>query len=74
MNVGSGYRAWDAADPNHIPDTCSFLQRTDATITCGCTDENSYSLFTGQSLGTALPFGLKEYRVTVSGSTIVVSN
>lgn len=74
-NVGNNsYRAWDAADPNHAPSSCSFLQRDGVNVTCGCADENEYSLFTGQSLGDPLPCGLKEYRVTVSGSNIVISN
>lgn len=74
-NVGNdSYRAWDASDPNHAPNTCSLLQRDGVNVTCGCADENEYSLFTGQSLGDPLPCGLKEYRVTVSGSNIVISN
>ena len=74
-NVGNGnYRAWDAYDPNHAPSSCSFLQIEGVNVTCGCTDENEYSLFTGQAIGDPLPCGLKEYRVTVSGNTLVISN
>ncbi|MEH6534910.1 MAG: hypothetical protein V7719_00850 [Psychroserpens sp.] len=74
-NVGnSNYRAWDAADPNHVPSACSLLQIDGANAICGCTDQNEYSLFTGQAIGDPLPCGLKEYRVTVSGSNIVISN
>jgi len=75
INVGNDqYRAWDAADPNHIPETCSLLQREGIEVTCGCVDENRYNLFTGQSIEDPLPCGLKEYRVTVSGNNLVISN
>ena len=76
INIGNdSYRAWDAADPNHAFDpNCSFLQRDGVDVTCGCPDENNYSLFTGQSLGDPLPCGLREYRVTVSGANLVISN
>lgn len=74
MNVGSGYRAWDAADPNHEQSACSQLSIDGANAVCGCIDANTYSLFTGASIGTQLPCGLKEYRVTNSGNSLVVTN
>ena len=75
MNVGSGFRAWDAADPNHEQSTCSLLTIKDgAKAVCGCVDANTYSLFTGGSLGTPLPCGLKEYRVRTSGNSLVITN
>lgn len=75
INVGNdSFRAWDAADPNHAPQTCSFLERDGVDVTCGCADANVYSLFTGQSFGVALPCGLKEYRVTVSGANLSIIN
>jgi len=74
-NVGNdNFRAWDAADPNHVQSSCSFLQRDGVEVTCSCADENKYNLFTGQALGVQLPCGLKEYRVTVSGNNIVINN
>ena len=75
-NVGSGnYRAWDAADPNHLLSSCSFLTIDGANAVCGCPDANEYSLFTGQKLGDPLPCGLKEYRVTVTGNnTLSITN
>lgn len=74
-NVGNdSFRAWDASDPNHAPSSCSFLQIDGANVTCGCSDENQYNLFTGQSLNEQLQCTLKEYRVTVSGSNLVISN
>ncbi|RKE98534.1 Rieske (2Fe-2S) protein [Ichthyenterobacterium magnum] len=75
INTGNDtYRAWDATDPNHVVSSCSFLQRDGVNVTCGCDDQNEYSLFTGQNFGDPLPCGLFEYRATLSGNTVVVSN
>ncbi|MBJ7880064.1 Rieske (2Fe-2S) protein [Gelidibacter salicanalis] len=73
-NVGGNFRAWDAADPNHEQSTCSLLTITGANAVCGCDDANTYSLFTGGSVGKQLPCGLKEYRVNVSGNTLIITN
>lgn len=75
VNTGlERFRAWDAADPNHPPSSCSLLQINGIDAECGCEDGNKYSLITGQSLNNQLPCGLKEYRVTVSGSNILINN
>lgn len=74
INVGGNYRAFDAADPNHIPDTCSFMSRNGTIVTCGCEDANSYNLFTGFAEGGQLPCALQEYRVTANGSELTISN
>lgn len=74
-NVGNSYRAWDAADPNHTPASCSLLTINGVNAKCGCQDQNEYSLFTGQILNNDLPCGLKEYRVESAGNnTLVISN
>lgn len=73
-NSGTGFLAWDASDPNHTPNSCSALNANGLEGTCGCADENTYSLITGQSLGTALPCTLKNYRVEQSGNTLFISN
>ena len=67
-NVGTGLRAWDAADPNHTPSTCSIMQINGVNAKCGCSDGNEYSLFTGGPIGVQLPCGMKEYRVSPNGS------
>lgn len=67
-NVGTGLRAWDAADPNHEFRPCSIMQIIGTNAKCGCADANEYSLFIGSSVGNQLPCGLKEYRVSPSGS------
>ena len=75
INVGTGLRAWDASDPNHTPSACSVMQIVGANAKCGCNDANEYSLFTGGSLGAQLPCGLKEYRVSPSGSnSYIITN
>ena len=68
INVGGNYRAFDAADPNHAPDSCSFMSLDGTFVTCGCQDENQYNLLTGFSEGGQLPCALQEYRVTPNGS------
>ena len=73
-NSGTGFLAWDAGDPNHAQQTCSVVNGTGLEGTCGCTDANTYSFITGQSLGTALPCALKNYRVEQSGNTLFISN
>lgn len=73
-NSGTGFLAWDAADPNHAQQSCSVVNGTGFEGTCGCTDANTYSFITGQSLGTALPCTLKRYRVEQSGNTLFISN
>lgn len=68
-NVGTGLRAWDAADPNVSPSQCSVLQIDGSEAVSSCPQPNRYSLFTGQPLGASdLQCGLKEYRVSASGN------
>lgn len=76
INTGNGnFRAWDAADPSHIPSACSLMQRDGIAVTCGCEDANTYEIITGASTNSEpLPCRLQEYRATRSGNTITVSN
>ena len=74
-NTGTGYVAFDAADPNHVFSNCSVLSIVGLEGVCGCDDANKYSLFTGQPLeNPALRCGLKAYVVESNGSTLFVSN
>ncbi len=73
-NSGTGFLAWDAADPNHAQQSCSIVNGTGLEGTCGCADANTYSFITGQSLGTALPCTLKPYRVEQSGNKLFITN
>ena len=75
VNVGTGYLAWDAADPNHVPNSCGTLAIDGVLGVCGCDDGNTYSLFTGQPMENPdLRCALKSYPVTRSGSTLYISN
>lgn len=75
MNSGTGYVAWDASDPSHVPNSCSQLEIVGAEGVCGCDDGNTYSLFTGQPLGeTNVPCGLKFYPVEQNGNMLFISN
>lgn len=74
-NTGSGYLAWDAADPNHTPSNCSTLNVSGLNATCGCEDKNTYSLVTGQAIGNGnLICPLKNYRVEQSGTNLRIYN
>ena len=74
-NIGSGFMAWDASDPNHSPNNSCHLEISGLEATCSCGDENTYSLVTGQPLNSStLVCGLKNYRVEQSGNTLLVSN
>ncbi|MFB9055429.1 hypothetical protein ACFFU9_01625 [Mariniflexile ostreae] len=74
-NTGSGYTAWDASDPNHIPSACSALSANGLQGTCGC-DDNTYSFVTGQLLNNSsgLRCSLKNYRVEKTGNSLFISN
>ena len=73
-NTGTGYVAFDAADPNHIPNSCSTITITGLEGICGCEDANKYSLFTGQPLENPdLRCGLKAYRAQLSGNNLVIN-
>lgn len=74
-NAGSGFFAWDASDPNHALSSCSVLEISGLEATCGCSDQNTYSLVNGQPLGDSSLFcGLKNYRVEQNGNTLLISN
>ncbi|MFD1161472.1 hypothetical protein [Hwangdonia seohaensis] len=74
-NAGSGFLAWDAADPNHTPTSCSIVSGSGLEGTCGCTDANKYSFVTGQPLeNSTLQCGLRNYRVEQNGNTLLIFN
>jgi len=63
--------AWDAADPSHQPSSCSTLEDTGNgdIVSCGCEDNNQYSLATGQGFGeNTQPCTLRLYRVDDIGN------
>lgn len=72
INIGSGLRAWDAADPNHVFNNCSIMTRNGINVTCNCNDANEYELYSGQPVGeTDVSCGLREYRVESTGQVNV---
>ena len=74
-STGADFLAWDARDPNHAQTSCSILVNSGLEATCGCDDKNTYSLVTGQALGSdALPCSLKNYRVQKTGNILYISN
>ena len=75
-NTGAGFRAWDAADPNHQQSNCSYLSIEGGVEgVCNCTEEKTYSLFTGQPLNNPnLQCGLKSYIVEQNGNTLNIFN
>jgi hypothetical protein len=74
-NTGTGYVAFDAADPNHIYNSCSVLSINGIEGLCGCDDNNKYSLFTGQPLeNPELRCSLKPYFVEINGNSLFISN
>ena len=75
-NTGAGFRAWDAADPNHQQSSCSILNIVGGVEgVCNCTEANTYSLFSGQPLNNPnLQCGLKTYIVEQNGNTLIIFN
>lgn len=75
VNAGSSYLAWDAADPNIIPEDCSRLQIDGLNAASSCDDPpNSYSLVTGQPLEGDLRYPLFAYRITQSNDVLRIFN
>ena len=74
-STGVDFFAWDAADPNHLQSECSKLINSGLEATCDCDDKNTYSLVTGQALGSnVLPCSLRNYRVERRGDILYISN
>ncbi len=71
------YRAFEASCPNHVPNNCSTMDLNGQTAVCSCEDFE-YSAFTGQLLNRPDDgeryFDMLEYRATLSGNTVVVTN
>lgn len=74
-NIGTSFVAFDAADPNHAPTSCSVLTQDGLNGVCGCDDKNEYSLFNGLPLNdSSLRCSLKAYRVEQNGNTLLIYN
>lgn len=78
INTGfEQFRAFEASCPNHAPNTCSTMTLSGQVATCSC-EGYQYSLFTGQLLNRPDDgnryYDMLEYRTTLSGTTVIVSN
>lgn len=74
-NSGTGYVAFDAADPNHELGSCSLLTINGLEGVSGCDETHRYSLLTGQPLQNPdLQCGLKPYRIERSGNSLYITN
>ena len=74
INTGSGLRAWEATDPNRVPNECYTMIIDGIEVVSQCDDANRYNLFTGQAVGQVLDFAMIPYRVEQNGDVIIVSN
>ena len=74
VNSGTGFLAWDASDPNHEILPCSILNINGLEATSSCAQQNTYSLITGQSVGTVLNCTLKAYWVESVGNVLIISS
>lgn len=70
----NSYRAFDASDPNHVPNACSTLSIDGIQGVCGCEDGNTYDFLTGLPTTEGLEYPLMEYAVILNGNTLVVSH
>lgn len=75
-NTGTGYVAFDAADPNHSIQSCSVLSINGIEGVCGCDDKNTYYLNNGlpKENSAELRCPLKAYRVEQNGNTLLIYN
>ena len=79
VNSGSGFYAWDAADPNLPPSDCSRLVIDGLEAASSCNPPNTYSLIDGLPIADndneeELRYGMMSYRVTESGNILRIFN
>ncbi|WP_203256108.1 Rieske (2Fe-2S) protein [Hyunsoonleella ulvae] len=74
-NTGSGFAAFDAADPNRIFEACSILTIEGLNGVTSCDDKNEYNLFTGEPVNNGnLRCSLRRYRTELNGNILVIFN
>lgn len=72
FNNGTGFVAFDLACPNQAFASCTTpMTISGIEATCDC-DNTVYNLFSGQSPGQQYP--MKQYRVDISGNTLIITN
>ncbi len=72
FNSGNGIVAFDATCPNQYPTSCSRLEISIPHLICPC-DDVEYSLYTGLP-NADLQYPLKQYRVSVTGNIVRITN
>lgn len=70
----SQYLAFEMTDPNHPLLDCSALQLNGTELSCGCEDQNQYSIVNGLQVSGEGEYTLKPYRVVTVGNILEVSN
>ena len=74
-STGFEFYAWDAADPNLPPSSCSTLVPSGLNASSECEDKNTYSLVTGEPLNNGdLRCSLRFYRVEQNGDNLIIFN
>ena len=74
-NTGTGYVAFDAADPNIPFGECSILTISGVEAVNPCFETHRYSLFTGQPLqNPELRCNLRPYFTELIGNELYISN
>ena len=75
INTGVRIIAWDGADPNEIPSSCSTLVVNGTEAESQCADMTVYNLFSGQSVPFTKPCTLKPYLVEdIGNNSYFISN
>lgn len=72
---GNQFTAFELSDPNHPPSSCSKMTISGIEASCPCaTDDNRYSILTGQPLSGNGEYGMKPYRLERDGNILLISN
>ncbi len=76
VNTGTGFTAFDAADPNRVFEECSILRVSGFIGTSGCEDGNEFELINGTptAKNPDLRCPLIRYRVEQNGNTLLIFN
>lgn len=76
VNTGTGFTAFDAADPNRVFEPCSILQVSGFIGTSSCEEEHEFELINGTptAKNPDLRCPLIRYRVEQNGNTLLIFN
>jgi len=69
------YTAFDLADPNHLPNSCSTMDLEGIIASCPCTtDSNTYDIVTGQHQSQPSTYPMQRYNAVRTGNAVRISN